>query len=418
VSSLKVEIPAPLLPLFKPNRYKVLYGGRGSAKSWSVARALVALAAAKPLRVLCARETQKSIQESVHRLLRDQIEVMGLAPFFEVQETRILGRNGSDFAFAGIRQQGIANLKSFEGVDVCWVEEAQVVTRRSWDTLIPTIRKLGSEIWITFNPELDTDETYQRFVVDPPQGAWVQKVNYSSNPWFPPELEAERQQMLRRDPDGYRTTWDGECRAAVEGAIYARELEQATQGGRITLVPYDPLLKVHTVWDLGFNDSMAIICAQQGAGAIRIIDYIEDSHRTLAEYVRDLQAKPWQWGTDWLPHDGRAKDFKSGKSAEEILQQLGRAPQIVPEIGVEPGIKAARMAFARVYFDKHKAAPLLQCLKRYRRSINQVTNEPGAPVHDSASHGADAFRYLGVVADKLRNESSMAPINYAPLGIV
>ena len=418
MSRLRVEIPEPLLPLFQPNRYKVLYGGRGSAKSWSVARALVTLAASKPLRVLCARETQKSIQESVHRLLKDQIEALGLADLFEVQETRILGRNGSDFSFAGIRQQGVANLKSFEGVDVCWVEEAQVVTRRSWDTLIPTIRKPGSEIWITFNPELDTDETYTRFVLEPPEGAWVRQVNYSDNPWFPPELEAERQQMQRRDPVGYLTTWEGQCRAAVEGAIYAKELDEAKRAGRVTLVPYDPLLKVHTVWDLGFNDSMAIICVQQGAGSLRVIDYIEDSHRTLADYVQDLAARPWRWGVDWLPHDGRAKDFRSGKSAEEILQQLGRSPQIVPEIGVEPGIKAARLAFPRVYFDQNKAAPLLQCLKRYRRQINQVTGEPGAPLHDSSSHGADAFRYLAVVADQLKNDDAMAPIDYPALGIV
>ena len=108
---LTVHLPEKLLPLLAPNRYKVLYGGRGSAKSWSAARALVALAAARPIRVLCARETQNSIKESVHRLLSDQIELMGLAPFFEVQEARILGKNGSDFAFAGIRQQGVANLK-------------------------------------------------------------------------------------------------------------------------------------------------------------------------------------------------------------------------------------------------------------------------------------------------------------------
>lgn len=414
---MNVEVPAKVLPLFTPNRYKILHGGRGSAKSWSVARALVSLAAAKPIRVLCARETQKSIQESVHRLLKDQIELMGLSGLFEVQETRIVGKNGSDFAFAGIRQQGVTNLKSFEGVDICWVEEAQVVTKRSWDILIPTIRKPNSEIWVTFNPELDTDETYSRFVSDPPDGAWVAEVNFSDNPWFSPELERERQDMLKRDPVGYRTVWEGKCRPAVEGAIYSREIEALVSDGRIRNVPYDPMLKVHTVWDLGFNDSMAIICVQAVAGEIRIVKYIEDSLRTLADYVADLQAMRWNWGTDFLPHDARAKDFKSGKSAEEIMRALQRNPRIVPNLGVEEGIRASRLVFSRCYFDKTNTAGLVNALKRYRRHVHQTTQEPGQPLHDAASHGADAFRYLAIVADQLRNESFGGRIEYPNLGI-
>lgn len=414
---MNVEVPEKVLPLFTPNRYKILHGGRGSAKSWSVARALVSLAAAKPIRVLCARETQKSIQESVHRLLKDQIELMGLSGLFEVQETRIVGKNGSDFAFAGIRQQGVTNLKSFEGVDICWVEEAQVVTKRSWDILIPTIRKPNSEIWVTFNPELDTDETYSRFVSDPPDGAWVAEVNFSDNPWFSPELERERQDMLKRDPVGYRTVWEGKCRPAVEGAIYSREIEALVSDGRIRNVPYDPMLKVHTVWDLGFNDSMAIICVQAVAGEIRIVKYIEDSLRTLADYVADLQAMRWNWGTDFLPHDARAKDFKSGKSAEEIMRALQRNPRIVPNLGVEEGIRASRLVFSRCYFDKTNTAGLVNALKRYRRHVHQTTQEPGQPLHDAASHGADAFRYLAIVADQLRNESFGGRIEYPNLGI-
>ena len=414
---MNVEVPEKVLPLFTPNRYKILHGGRGSAKSWSVARALVSLAAAKPIRVLCARETQKSIQESVHRLLKDQIELMGLSGLFDVQETRIIGKNGSDFAFAGIRQQGVTNLKSFEGVDICWVEEAQVVTKKSWDILIPTIRKPNSEIWVTFNPELDTDETYSRFVTDPPEGAWVAEVNFSDNPWFSPELERERQDMLKRDPVGYRTVWEGKCRPAVEGAIYSREIEALVSDGRIRNVPYDPMLKVHTVWDLGFNDSMAIICVQAVAGEIRIVKYIEDSLRTLADYVADLQAMRWNWGTDFLPHDARAKDFKSGKSAEEIMRALQRNPRIVPNLGVEEGIRASRLVFSRCYFDKTNTAGLVNALKRYRRHVHQTTQEPGQPLHDAASHGADAFRYLAIVADQLRNESFGGRIEYPNLGI-
>jgi len=412
----EVELPVKLKALFEPARYKVLYGGRGSSKSWSVARALLILGAKQPTRVLCARETQKSIQESVHRLLKDQIELMGLQSFYEVQETRIIGKNGTDFAFAGIRQQGVTNLKSFEGVDICWVEEAQVVTRKSWDVLIPTIRKPGSEIWITFNPELDTDETYERFVLTPPDGAVVLEVNYSDNPWFPDELDKERQAWKKRDPIGYETVWEGKCRPAVEGAIYAKEIDALQRDKRLRNVPYDPLLKVHTVWDLGWNDAMSIIFVQRQASEVRVIDYIEDTHRTLDSYVAEIKDRRWNWGTDWLPHDGRSKNIQTGKSAEEILRALGRTVQITPNLDIESGIKAARMMFPRCYIDE-KCKPLINALKRYKRQVNQITNEPGAPLHDENSHGSDAFRYLAVVVDRLSNDT-FKPIKYPSYGVV
>lgn len=405
-----------MLPFAHPRRYKVAHGGRGSGKSWSVARLLIARAAASPLRVLCARETQKSIQESVHKLLKDQIEAMGLSALFEVQETRILGVNGSLFSFAGIRQQGVANLKSFEGVDVCWVEEAQVVTKRSWDVLIPTIRAPGSEIWITFNPELDTDETYTRFVLNPPDDALVVACNWSDNPWFPPELDKERIAWLKRDPEGYETTWNGKCRPAVDGAIYAKEIGTMQADGRLCNAPYDPLLKVHTVWDLGWNDAMSILLVQRsGSGELRLIDYIEDSHRTLDSYVAELKTKSFQWGTDFIPHDGRSRDFKSGKSTEEMLQAMGRVVTVLGRDDIEEGIRQARMVFPRCWVDK-KATALINRLKRYRRTQNASTGEFGAPLHDENSHGADCFRYLAMAEPQMHNEDWGGSLKYPWMG--
>lgn len=409
---LSCDVPQVLLPLTQPRRYKVVYGGRGSGKSWSVARLLVAMAAARAMRVLCARETQKSIQESVHKLLKDQIEALGLQELFTAQETRILGRNGSEFSFAGIRQQGITNLKSFEGVDVCWVEEAQVVTKRSWDVLIPTIRKPGSEIWLTFNPELDTDETYSRFVLSPPEGALVIPCNWSENPWFPPELDKERRDWMRRDPEGYKTVWDGLCRAAVEGAIYAAEIGLLQADGRVCNAPIDPLLKVHAVWDLGWNDSMSILMVQRsGSGELRIVDYIEDDHRTLDSYVADLQQRKWRWGTDFIPHDGRSRDFKSGKSTEEMLQAMGRTVTVLGRDDIEEGIRLARMMFPRCWVDK-KAQALINRLKRYRRTQNASTGEFGAPLHDENCHGADCWRYLAMAEPQMTNDDWGGALKY------
>jgi phage terminase large subunit len=410
VSRTRVEIPQKLLPLFQPKRYKILHGGRGSGKSWSIARALVALGASKPIRVLCARETQKSIQESVHRLLKDQISLLGLDALYEIQENRILGSNGTEFTFAGIRQQGVANMKSYEGTDICWVEEAQVVTRKSWDVLIPTIRKPASEIWISFNPELDTDETFTRFVAHPPSDSWVCEVNWSDNPWFPPELDKERRDWLDRDPQGYLTVWEGRCRPAVDGAIYASEIEALQREGRIRSVPYDPTLKVHTVWDLGWNDSMSIIFVQKVASEVRIIDFIEDSHRTIDSYVMEIESRKWRWGTDFIPHDGAHKNFQTGRSTQNLLETLGRRVTVLPRGSPEEGIRIARMVFPRAYFDTDKTMELVNHLKRYRRAINQVTQEAGAPLHDEHSHAADAWRYLAESLEMMSNDDWGKPI--------
>lgn len=409
---MNVQIPEKLAPLFQPNRRKVAHGGRGSGKSWGFARALLVLAAQKPIRVLCAREVQKSIKDSVHRLLSDQIQAIGLGAFFDVLETEIRGKNGSLFLFAGLAQHTVESIKSFEGCDVVWVEEAQTVTKRSWDVLTPTIRKTGSEIWVTFNPDMETDETYQRFVVHAGPGDFVVQMNYDSNPWFGQELEIERQDTLRRDPDSYPNIWGGVPKRVSEGAIYRYEIERLYEEKRVRLVPYDPLLKVHTVWDLGWNDAMSIGMVQRSGAEVRFIDHLKDSHHTLDWYVAQLERKPYRWGTDFIPHDGKARNTQTGKSTEEALTAMQRRVTVLPALDIEEGIKAARMMFPRVYFDQDKTAELLESLKRYQRSINQQTREPGAPLHDKYSHDADMFRYVGMAVDQMSNDDWGKKLKY------
>lgn len=405
----RVTLPAALQPLFEAHRYKFVRGGRGSGKSWGVARALLIQAAQAPHRVLCTREIQDSIKQSVHQLLRDQIEDLGLGGFYEVLEREIRGRNGSRFYFSGLSDLTADSIKSFEGCTRVWLEEAQTITRRSWRILTPTIRAAGSEIWATYNPELETDETHQRAVVNPAPDTLSIELNWFDNPWFPPELEAERLHAKRTmSPDDYGHIWGGRCLPAVQGAIYFNEVSQAEASGRFTRVPYDQLVKVHRVWDLGWNDSMSIILAQRVASEIRIIDYIEDSHRTLPDYIEQLTAEPRNWGNDWLPHDGFARRHQTGKSDEEVLQALGCEVLQVPNTEVEAGIRQARILFPRVYFNTEGSAGvrrLVECLKRYRRNVSRSTGEAGTPLHDEFSHGGDCFRYLALVADQLTNNS-------------
>jgi len=414
---IEAEFPAKLSFLDEPHRYKVAYGGRGSGKSWGFARALLALAIKHKLRILCAREVQRSIKQSVHQLLSDQIQAMGFGQYYEVLENEIRCVSGSQINFTGLANNTVESIKSFEGVDIVWVEEAQTVSKKSWDILIPTIRKPNSEIWVTFNPDLDSDDTYKRFVIDTPDNAKVVKVNWIDNPWFPKVLDAERLHS-KATSDDYDNIWEGECKTAVDGAIYANEIREAQENKRITNVPYDPELKVHVVMDLGWNDSMSVILCQKGVSDLRIIKYIEDDHRTLDSYSAELKNLPYNWGQMYLPHDGQTKDFKYGTSAEEIMRRHGWDVRIVPRLDVESGIKLARINFHRCYFDK-STERLIECLKHYRRSINATTNEPGAPLHDEYSHGADAFRYLCVSADKFSNETwQHQEIHYQNLGIV
>lgn len=400
------EFPEKLKPLFQPHRYKVAHGGRGGAKSWGFARALLILGAERPLRILCTREIQKSIKDSVHKLLSDQVQALGLGSFYEIQASVLKGQNGTEFLFAGLSDLTAESIKSFEGVDIVWCEEAQAISKRSWDILIPTIRKDGSEIWVSMNPELDTDETWQRFVLSPPPDAVVIQINHAENPWFPEVLEREREHAQRTMPDAdYQNIWEGKCRPAVIGAIYADEVAKLHEEKRFTDVAYDPAFKVHVIWDLGWNDAMSLIVVQRQLSTLRVIEYLEDSRRTLDWWSGELKNRNYNWGTLWLPHDGTHGDIKTGRSAKEILESLGWTVEITPNQSVESGIRAARMALAQTYIDKTKAPRLLECLKRYRRGVPASTGEPSRPVHDEWSHGADAFRYMAINADSLTNET-------------
>lgn len=216
---VKIQIAKPFKSLFRPARYKVFYGGRGAGKSWVFAQALVLMALQKTMRVLCARELQVSISDSVHKLLSDTIERMGVASRFEITRQTIRSVNGTEFIFKGLRHNA-TEIKSLEGVDVCWVEEGQSVSKESWDLLIPTIRKQSSEIWISFNPGRPDDETYKRFVLEPPDDAVVVKVGYQDNPWFPDTLRKEMEYCRRVSPDDFRHIWEGEPSILTEAQVF------------------------------------------------------------------------------------------------------------------------------------------------------------------------------------------------------
>jgi phage terminase large subunit len=340
----------------------------------------------------------------VHKLLADQIGEMGMSAHYRVEKARIIGANGTEFTFAGLAHD-INSIKSLESYDVVWVEEAQTVRKNSWDKLIPTIRKsapggplgTGSEIWISYNPELEGDETHQRFVVHQPPNAVVVNINWRDNKWFPPVLKEEMEILRAKDEDEYLHIYEGHCISNLKSAVYAKQLRQVDAEERITRVPYDATRPVQTYWDLGIDDSTTIWFVQIFPFEFRLIDFIEGSGEGLPYYLQQLQQRPYIYGTDHLPHDGRARELGTGKSIEELMRKAGRRVTIVPRLSVADGINAARTVFGQCWFDREKCSDGLQALRHYtygeKEELGVKTKEP---VHNWASHAADAFRYFAV----------------------
>src|SRR3990167_8378191 len=216
----EIELPKIFQPLFKPSRYKASYGGRGSAKSHSFAQALVVKGAEKPLRILCCRELQHSIKDSVKLLIDDKISQSGLTSFYESTQTEIRGKNGTLFLFAGLRSNP-ESIKSTEGIDIAWTEEANTVSRRSLDLLIPTVRKEGSELWFTWNPDSEYDPVDLMFRGPHiPPDSIVIPASYFDNPWFPDVLKKEMEYDKSIDLGKYKHIWLGEYADSQNGKMY------------------------------------------------------------------------------------------------------------------------------------------------------------------------------------------------------
>lgn len=396
---MTIEFPDKLQCLFKPSRYKVLYGGRGGAKSWGIARALLIQGASQKHKILCAREIQKSIGDSVHSLLVEQIESLKLGGFYTVTKTSIVGKNGTEFLFAGLRSN-ISNIKSIPGITRAWIEEAQTVSKASMKVLIPTVREDNSEIWLSFNPELEDDDIYQDFVLDPPSNAIVVKIGWQDNPWFPDVLRLEKDDLKRKNEAEYLNVWEGHCKQSVDGAIFANELRIAAEEHRITRVSPQAGVPVNTFWDLGQSDNTAIWFVQIVGMEYRIVDYYQASGHKMPHYIEELTKRPYLYGEHCLPHDA---DYEQQAASSSIKQQLlkavqnnealGKSVRVVPRIAKKAlGIDAARTIFGQCLFDKEKTADGLQCLRHYAYANDPETGRVSKePKHDIWSHGSDAF---------------------------
>ena len=397
---MPLEIPRKMQPWLASYRWKFAMGGRGGGKSWAAAGIALAKGRQKPMRILCCREVQKSIKGSVHQLLKDCAIRIGLGDFYTATETEIRGNNGTQFIFAGLRELGVDQLKSLEGVDIAWVEEAQTISQRSIDVLAPTIRKPGSEIWMVFNQTFETDPVY-KMAMNPPDNSLVVEIGMDDNPWA-----KETELPAQRDED-YRTKkkaeadhiWAGKCRPTAEGAIYEEEMDAMVEQNRITTVPYDQAASIVVAFDLGWGDYTSIVVGQFVGKERHIFTEYENHLKKFDHYIDWLKRLPYRIDVIELPHDARANRLETGAISifDECRAAFPQARINCPKgaanaPSIETGINNARQKFAYLYIDK-SCARLVDCLRKYHRKKDESTGIFGDPDHDSYSHKADAFRY-------------------------
>lgn len=259
MKELRIETPRWALPLLQPARYKGARGGRGSGKSHFFGEMLIERSIAEKLDAVCVREVQKSLDQSVKRLLEAKIESLNAGAYFEVQDKKIHSKHGGLIIFQGMQSHTADSIKSLEGFDVAWVEEAQSLSQRSLDLLRPTIRKPGSELWFTWNPDQPTDPVDALLLADPPPpDAVVLEVNYEDNPWFPDVLRQEMEYDKRRDPDKFAHVWRGAYRSNSEARVF--------KNWRVDEFDVSPewILRQGADWGFAVDPSVLVQCAIVG----------------------------------------------------------------------------------------------------------------------------------------------------------
>jgi len=367
-------------------RYKIFFGGRGGGKSWAFARALVLLALLKKIRVGCFRELQNSIKESVHQVLREQIELLGYSKYFEVTEKAIrCPSTGSDFLFKGLRSNA-AEIKSTEGIDVGWVEEAQFVSKDSWQILTPTIRAEGSEIWVAFNPVDEEDPTYQRFVVgDAPPEMVRQEVGWQNNPFFNSTLNNDRLAMQRNDPDAYEHVWNGGCRIMSDAVIFR---------GKYIVETFPPPPKLQRLYfgaDFGFANDPATLVRMWTTGEAPN----EELWIEYAIYGLHVEIDAMSNFYDRVP-ESRVWPIKADSSRPEVISYVRRQGFNISAAEKWDGCVEDGIAHLRGFKQIHIHARNVELLREaaaYRYKIDRVTNDVLPIIVDAHNHGWDAIRY-------------------------
>lgn len=399
-------------PLLEPSRYKGAWGGRGSGKSHYFAEGLVERALLQPGHLaVCIREVQNTLAESSKRLIENKIQAMRLSERdgFKIFSDCIQTPGDGIVTFRGMQDSNAESIKSLEGYHTAWTEEAQTLSARSLMLLRPTIRAKDSELWFSWNARRKSDPVDALLRgITPPTGSVVVKANWRDNPHFPAVLEQERLDCLKNEPDQYQHIWEGGYATLLVGAYYAAVLTAANAGGRVGRVAADPLLPIQLFADIGGTgaraDAFCLWVAQFVGREIRVLDYYEQQGQPLGthlEWLRENRYTPNR-ARLYLPHDGVQQDKVFSVSYESAFQDAGYDVTVIKNQG--PGAALARVAAARrifpaCWFHQETTQPGLEALGWYHEKRDDVRQIGLGPEHDWASHGADAFGLLAIVAE-------------------
>ena len=399
---IDIDIPAPFVELFAPSkqwRHLLYYGGRSSGKSTQVALSRLISGSKKRERGLCTREFQNSISESVHQLLRDLIDKYKLHDWEAQREVIRNKKTGSEIYFKGLHNNA-QSIKSTEGLDWAWVEEAQSVSSESIETLIPTIRKPGSYLIWTMNRQTENDPVWEKLATKPDELTYIRKVNSDAiESLLSDEIIHEREMMRKNNPEFYEHVWLGEPLTSNTGSVFGKQLAQAREDGRIGSVPYDATTGVYTAWDLGIGDATAIWFFQRVGREIHFIDHYEASGEDLGHYISVLNNKPYNYAKHFLPHDAKQRELQTNMTRVDFFAQNGinNVEVLRPTsftVGNDDINLIARPKLSLCWFDAEKCKRGLECLRAYHYDYDAKNNLlKSQPEHDWSSHSSSAFIY-------------------------
>jgi phage terminase large subunit len=427
--TLQIETAPVLEPLLVPSRYKAAYGGRGSGKSHFFAELMIEDSICNPgLRGICIREVQKDLRQSAKKLIEDKLLAfnLGVADGFEVLKSEIRTPGDGVITFQGMQDHTAESVKSLEGFDRAWVEEAQSLSNRSLQLLIPTIRKKGSEIWFSWNPTRKHDQVDKMFRGEErPTGAVVVETNWKTNPWFQDStMPQDRLDCLRLYPDQYEHIWEGDYAGVLSGAYYAKSLSEARRSGRIGRVPKDPLMQIRAFWDIGGTgnkaDACAIWIAQFIGREIRVLNYYEAVGQELSVHVNWLRNNGYESALCVLPHDGGNHEKIIRITYEGAVQAAGFKTQIIPNQGAGAALKrieAARRLFPSIWFNQETTQPGLDALGWYHEKRDELRNVGLGPLHDQSSNGADAFGMMCIAYEAPQTAQRRARSDHSFMGV-
>ncbi len=436
MSVLEIPTAEVFTPLLEPARDKVAKGGRGSGKSHFMGGLLIEDSLAEPgnsggegLRSVCIREVQKDLSQSSKLLIESKLRHHGLGPAdgFRVYKDVIETPGDGIIIFKGMNNYNADSIKSLEGFKRAWWEEAHGATKTSINLLRPTLRAPGSQLWWSYNPRLKTDPVDMMFTGELPSDTILVTANWRDNPWFTEELERERLDCLRLQPDLYEHIWEGDYIRMIDGAYYAKVLKAAERDGRVTDLAIDPNLRVWAFWDIGGPgkkaDAMSIVIAQFVEERINVLDYIEGVGQVLGYYTTELRDRGWEKAYCVLPHDA-AQTHADNPTGMDFQAQLDQAGFGTEKVHSPPGIvmqriNTTRKLFPRIWFNKRKTEALRSALGWYHEKLDE--NRAGGvavegfglgPEHDWSSHAADAFGLMCIRYEPPRESIEIEIENY------